>query len=284
MKVLNIKSLNEVYDDYSAGIINHSSFIEAVLKHILFNHRYYGILEKNAGDTQDFLSWIYPRFVKSIKRYVPVTGVTFEAFIYSTMRFNFREYLSRHARRMETEQSFWSDVAKDTPYYEESLFEGEESMSPIRKTHKKQSLMVFLKCYHAVSDSMIKRMSSYLGMREESLRAMIDELRKERCEIELSFNELRERCKAQYYRCMNYERRLDRVERGSAAFGILFKRLTGHRERLLRMRRRLKNMRVEATNQQVARVMGIAKGSVDSGISAFKRKYCANPESNGSKN
>jgi DNA-directed RNA polymerase specialized sigma24 family protein len=45
------------------------------------------------------------------------------------------------------------------------------------------------------------------------------------------------------------------------------------RRRLAAMRKRLAAIRMEATNNQVAEIMGLSKGTVDASLHNVKRKY-----------
>lgn len=291
--------INKLYSAYRAGHYDRGGFEGALFKHIIEHHRSYGLFERNSGDCSDFLSWIYPRFSKSIERYVPVKGVSFGVFIHSLIRFGFKEYRAKELKRRGTERLYWNDVAINTPYYEEEWHEcgkKEESGAQIlpakfsanhtakfaanfaakfaQKLQPNQTLMVMLKSYHAVTDDFIERAAKDLGLNKSKLKNMVEALHKERLEQDMRVNKLRDRCSTQYYRCMFIERKLKEAGRDTTEWRVFSERLSLHRKRLERMRLRLKNMRVEATNLQVAKIMGVPKGTVDSGIHAFKRKYC----------
>jgi hypothetical protein len=84
--------------------------------------------------------------------------------------------------------------------------------------------------------------------------------------------ELQERVYSQYYRCIAFEKRMYAAPVGSARHEKLKIRLEKARKRLETMRKRFKRLRTEPTNQQVAQVLGIPKGTVDSNVFAIKAK------------
>jgi FixJ family two-component response regulator len=70
-----------------------------------------------------------------------------------------------------------------------------------------------------------------------------------------------------------YEKRLSYLPENSSACINMKLRLEKARKRLERMRNRLAGIRTDPTNRQVAEVIGVSKGSVDSGLHALKKKW-----------
>jgi len=84
---------------------------------------------------------------------------------------------------------------------------------------------------------------------------------------------MKERIYRQYYRCIIYEKRLSLVRENTTAFGKLKVKLVKARDRLEKMRKRMLTIRLEATNQQIAEVIGTTKGTVDASLSRLKSKW-----------
>jgi DNA-directed RNA polymerase specialized sigma24 family protein len=79
-----------------------------------------------------------------------------------------------------------------------------------------------------------------------------------------------------YYRCLSYERQLVNKIENTPTSDLLSRRLARSRQRLVNVRKRLKSMRIEATNSDLAKLLGIPKGTVDSRLAAIKNKLSVN--------
>lgn len=270
---------NQLYDALTEGGIDERTFQGKIFRHILTHHKCYGIFEKNEDDNSDFLTWVYPRLSRALNRYEPRKDISFDAFLHTIIRLAYKEYKTRVYRRGKIEKLFWKEAAIHSSFWKDDSESSYENSSCVTvRLHPKQTLMVLLKSYNAVSDELITRAAPVIGRSKEDLTAMIDELRKQRLEQDSEFHDLCERCYSQYVRCLSYERRLSAAEKDTPQHRQLTRQAGETRLRLARMRRRLKNMRIEASNRQVAAVMGIPKGSVDSGLNAFRRKYCSSQQ------
>jgi hypothetical protein len=102
---------------------------------------------------------------------------------------------------------------------------------------------------------------------------MIEKLRGWRTRRDEAVRVLQERIVCQFYRCIVIEKRLRVAAEGSVRHEKLAKSLKGARERLGSMRKRLSGIRVDATNQQVADLLGITKGAVASNLYALRNRY-----------
>jgi DNA-directed RNA polymerase specialized sigma24 family protein len=110
-------------------------------------------------------------------------------------------------------------------------------------------------------------------MKKEQLCQMIDKLRKMRIKREEDIFHLREHINCQFYRCITYETRLNAASEHTAHHAKMQTRLKRARERLETMRKRHARLRLEPTNRQIAEILGISKGSVDSHLYAVKNRY-----------
>jgi hypothetical protein len=129
-----------------------------------------------------------------------------------------------------------------------------------------------LKAYYYVTDDFVERAAPCLGMAKQEIFKMMDELRALRFEKEVEIRALRERCFSQHFRCISAEKKLHGIGKESVYYKPLHDRTERRRTRLVRMRKRLKNMRTAASNRQVAQVLGVSKGTVDASLHAIKHR------------
>jgi hypothetical protein len=83
---------------------------------------------------------------------------------------------------------------------------------------------------------------------------------------------MKERIYCQYYRCIVFEKRLAHIQENSVSWEKLNVRLIKAKKRLEKMRKRLTLIRTEATNSQVAEVIGVKKGTIDASLHMLKIK------------
>ncbi|MDR2468845.1 MAG: hypothetical protein LBD22_07795 [Spirochaetaceae bacterium] len=275
-----LNEMDQFYAKFKRGEFDQRSFEGMVFTAILRRSRYYGILERNREDVSDFVSWAYPRLSRSLKRYVPVPGVTLDAYLHMIIRLMYREYKSKLNNHTAIEQAFWTDTARDTQICQEHSEMNSECAVEFFKNvtiSPRQMLMILLKSYYAISDTMINHFAQFSKLKKETIIAMIDELRKLRSHHDFEFHKLSESCQTQFYRCLSYEARLAGTEKGSFNHSRLEKLIGKGRRRLVRMRKRLSSMRIEASNKEVASVLGISKGTVDSTMFRIKQKVRCMP-------
>lgn len=281
------KTLNKLYQNFASGGLEKQQFEGLVFRNILKNYSKFGILEKNPESASDFLSWIYPRLSNALSRYKPVPEATFDTYVNAVIRMIYREYKVTEFRRQMTEFSYWSERAHE---YNDDNEEGlncaeightgaccPNILKILKKTCRgvptpRQALILVLKSYYFVSDDYAAKVAPFLECKKEDLDKMLNELRALRQKKDVHIKKLREQCYSQYYRCLSFENRLVAMEKGSAGYDRLHDIFKRNWLRLFRMRYRLKRMRIEATNMQVAKVMGVAKGTVDASMSLVKRK------------
>ena len=93
---------------------------------------------------------------------------------------------------------------------------------------------------------------------------MVDQLKQMHEKRATDIAALREKINSQFYRCILYEKKLQTVMPDSAIAQRLRKNLKAGRDRLERTRRKLARSRIDPSNAQIAELLGISKGTVDS--------------------
>ena len=273
--------LNILFSQYTNGSITRSDFEGGIYQYLAKNQDKTNFCHWKRDEYEDFLSWFYQRLHKAIDSYRD-TGSSFEAFIGTVMRMAAKEYRLRVITKSVTEYSAWSAhlpelyVNEETQVYSYEKKDNAISQFIIEyngRKNPKQLLALLLKCYYHVSDDFVDRIAGHIGIDREKLKEMIDKLRLMRQKRDDSIYYMRERIYCQYYRCIVYEKRLSYIPENTNAHNKLKLRLVKARNRLEKMRKRIASIRTEATNREVAEVIGVSKGSIDSSLYNLKVKW-----------
>jgi len=229
---------------------------------------------------EDYISWFYPRLKKAIDSYKDI-GSSFEAYMNKFLMVSSKEYRVRKTTKSFIEYSAWGAKIPDLYAHEESpcyINENKNDVLPELTTFQnqrrntRQILALILKCYYYVSDDFLNKIVSIVKFDKEELRTMIERMREIRQKKDDVIYQMKERIYGQYYRCIVYEKRLSLMQENTAAYSKMKLRLEKARLRLEKMRKRLSKIRTDATNKQVAEVIGIKKGTVDASLYKLKAK------------
>lgn len=281
-------SLNKIYSEFLSGALQQDAFEGLIYKHLSIDQFKLNFNHWDRDEYDDFVSWLYPRVRKSINAYIDV-GASFDAFLSTVIRMAAKEYRVVTTNKSITEYAAWSVRIPEMYAYEESpayLCEtyGEKPQLSFsvfsnlckikrRKKSPKQLLILVLKCYFYVSDDFLERVSPILEIDTEELKQMIEKMKLIRRKHDDLVYDMRERIYSQFYRCIIYEKKLSLMTENSTKEIKLKEKLASARKRLEKMRSRLTRIRTDATNREVASVMGISKGSVDSNLYILKNKW-----------
>jgi len=273
-------SLNELFIKFKKNDIKLSDLEGYIYNYFFYNQDKTVLNHWKRDEYEDYVSWFYPRIRKAIDTYND-TGSSFEAFIHKFIQTSSKEYRVRITTRNVTEYSAWCAMVPELYVREESpeyfhendtdkllnFVSGENARKDTRRI-----LALILKCYYYVSDDFIDRVAEKMEMDVKQLREMIDKMQKLRQKKDDAIYRMKERVYCQYYRCFVYEKKLLLIQGNTAAYNKLKIRLEKAKQRLERMRRRLNLIRTDATNRQVAEVIGVKKGTVDASLYKLKAK------------
>jgi hypothetical protein len=271
-------TLNELYTQYSGGLLERKQFEGAIFKTILDDPRHFNLYRWNQDDCADFVSWFYPRLSKAVDSYRK-TGASFETYMGAVVRCSAREYRSRMAANKITEYVSWTTrfsdeyVCQTEPEYSEPESVSVPEITLPRKKAPRQFLILILKCYHYMSEDMLDRIAPLAGIEKEYLKKMLDKLRTLRLKRDEDLRSLRERIYCQFYRCIIYEKRLAGMPEDSVMFLRMKAQIQRARQRLAAMRKRLAGIRPDATNRQIAEILGLSKGTVDCSLYVLKNRW-----------
>jgi hypothetical protein len=273
-------SLNELFSQYKNGKIKKAELEGQVYYHFFHNQEKTRLGHWKRDEYEDFISWFYPRIKKAIDTYSE-TGSSFEAYINKFMHNSSREYRVRITTQNVTEYSAWCARVPELYAREEAPeYWHEKGKNPLaailaeqnERKDKRRILALILKCYYYVSDDFIDRIAGKINLNAEQLRDMVNKIREMRQKKDDALYYMKERIYCQYYRCIVYEKRLLLIQENTAAYEKLKLRLEKAKQRLEKMRKRITLIRTEATNRQVAQVIGIKKGTVDASLHKLKTR------------
>jgi hypothetical protein len=264
--------LDKLLQEYRQGYIARETLEEEIFMDIRKNPHHFSIDKLHGEYRDDFVSWLYPRLSRAVDRYNN-RGASFDTYLTTLVHLSSKEYGLRRKEHSITERSWWDAKAKEMEVCEEEEPEYlKETHTPAKVSNPRQVLMLLLKSYYYVSDSRLGQLAPALGMKKEELYRMVDELRVLRVQREETINTMKERIHGQFYRCLAFEKRLKAASPYSAHWYKMKRCVEISHKRLISMRKRIQTMRMEATNEEVARVLGVAKGTVDSNLYLIRQR------------
>jgi hypothetical protein len=137
----------------------------------------------------------------------------------------------------------------------------------------RQILILTLKAYYFLQPDFIQKIAPYIGMDFDKINSLIDAIKIKRENKEKELHNMRERLYSQYYRCLSFENRLKDSFPGTMRRTKLTTTLDRAKTRLSKIRKRLSIVRLDASNKEVAEVLGITKGAVDSTLHILRKHY-----------
>lgn len=272
-------SLNDLYANYKKGLLKKDDFEASVLNTVRSDIHRFGMSGWSKYDYDDYISSIYDHISRAIGVYQEV-GSSFETYISAIVRLTAKEYRSRQIRNYVEETAAWITQLPDLyaceseEVYNEQINEylGEETKKPVQLHNPRQLLILILKCCTHVTRDFLEKISPSVGIAPEALCAMVDQLKEQRQKYELDILKLRERINRQFYRCILFEKNLKELSRDSIATQRTKRRLEQERGRLVNTRNRLARKRLDPSNTQIAQILGLSKGTVDTVLYKLKKQ------------
>ena len=261
--------LSDLRNRYIQGRLVRKDFEGSIFQVILDDYQQFTLFKSDKDAFIDYLCWFYPRLSRAIDAYNDV-GSSFDAYMYSHVRLCSKEYCSREAKRRIIEKACWEARAEEAEAIEYMLEEAEDSFKPVK--NPQQALILLLKSYYLVSGDFVVRAAPAIGMSAGKLNGLLDKIRELRSKSDDKIYQQQKLMDRQYYRYVTYRKQLERVPENSVRHEILME----HKEKTLLRYTQLKNqlagIKRSASNQQVAEVLDISKGTVDAAMYAIKQK------------
>ena len=270
------KNLSDLYRLYEMNGISKKELEGMIFQYLLDNFERFRLFNGNRERWGDFLSWLYPRLSRAVDIYRDI-GSSFDAYIGSLVHGSAREYRCRESDHSLAEYACWRAKAEEMHVYESEpeYAEKRKEVAIPEDINPRQILLLLLKSYFFVSEDFVKRVTGAIGMESRPVLDMIAELKKRRSGKEGEMLGLRERLHCQHYRCMAYQKRMQNAQKGSdyhEKMRLMFERA---KKRFYTMKKRLCGMRMSASNRMIAEILGVPRGTVDSGLSAIKHRILA---------
>jgi DNA-directed RNA polymerase specialized sigma24 family protein len=267
--------LSTFYQHYKNGHIGRKLFEAKILGEIAYRTPI--IIGKDRKmDLSDFFAWLYPRIANAIDNYED-NGSSFDAYIYIIVSKAYKEYHAIAHDHKITEKTVWSCKEYERVAENEGQYPAdkeEEELPPFRSVQNPhQILILMLKSYYFLSDDFISRIAPALHVSKERINMLIMELHDLRAAREQEIHDLRERVYAQFYRCLSFQSRMDLSEPNSARQQRFSQCLDRGIKRLNAMRETLRTLHADASNKEVAKVLGISKGTVDASLFTVRQNY-----------
>jgi len=270
------KLLSQLYQKYINGELERKDFESSMFLYLRDTPERYNIFFGNRDRWKEFLSWAYPRLVKAIDMYQDL-GSTFDSYITSIVHCTAREYRCREEDHRLTEYACWTARAREAEEIQVLENEAEYSENPVNLVIPEdikwqQVLFLLLKAYYFVNEKIIEQAAPIIEMDSKIIWFLIEKIRILRLSSDETIFNFRERVYGQYYRCLAYQERMDAALPGTTHYEKMKGRFERAKKRYGAMKKRLGRMRPVASNRMIADVMGVPKGTVDTGISAIKRR------------
>jgi hypothetical protein len=270
--------LTVFYQRYKATEISARELEAELFKHFLnsFDCKY-GLYFASKGDRVDFLCWFYPIMRRTIDRYDNKTS-SFDAYMATTLRFAYKSYRHKKKEHAAAENSYRETLDRELMLYEpEAAYEDKaELFVDYHVEEPTYILLMLLKSYYYVSEDVLYKAASVIGIGHEILGRMVDTLHCLQFKKIEKLERLIRYSHSLYYRCINYERQLIEKKESCPLCSLVSMRLEQGRRRLFNLRERIKSIRIEATNSDLSKVLGIPKGTIDSRWAQIKNKLAHN--------
>jgi len=267
--------LNELYEKYTDGLLTKDALEVAIFRIIKKNMHHLGLAGWNSEERDDFISSLYPRISRAIDKYQEA-GSSFDVYISTLLRLSAKEYCAKAARSYVKETAAWITQIPDMYVCEnETEYDGysdTETEKPAKLKNPRQLLILTLKCCNHVTADFLEKISPRLNVTPETLIAMINRLKKQREKHMTEVSQMRERISSQLCRCIFYQKELEALTENNIIAQRFQKRLEHGRITLNRMRRRLARTRLDPSNLEIAKLLGLSKSTVDSVMHSLRSR------------
>lgn len=277
-------SLDNVYNDYCSGKVQWDHFIASCYEYI--QHRTAKFLPIAPDDRDDTVAEFYPRLCTLAERYEN-TGSSFETYVTVSLRYYWRTRTRKRDARREyevlipdfqtmecTAESADYTVTESKHDAAEAL---ERSLCPLlsntrtRDAIRRQLIISFCKNFPLLSESEIQRYIARLRIPLSFVRSLDSFVTERRSRVIKRRNEFARLRDRHFVRMQSFQRRAD-TEIDVKRRRQWEEQRAFHRRRWSFYRRRLQRQYVHLSNKEVAELLGIPKGSVDSALARLAHR------------
>ena len=237
-------------------------------------------------DCSDFFCRFYPKINILIERF-RYTGKPFEAYLYVSLKWQLKSFAAdKHKRERETlflasKPEWCFDEEQELCVRENAEFISSQARNVLELNSslciennavKRRMMYLTLKAAQGVSSHIVERVSLITGYRKEWIYVCLDRLRK-RMEVRLErVDTLRKRRNKVYLKIYRIHEELsDECE--PQYKNRLIEKLVYEKKRMLAVIDDLARVPTSPTHKDIAEVLGVPKGSVDSGLYYIKNAF-----------
>jgi hypothetical protein len=257
--------------------------LDAIMQHIIL--KAYAFAKQNRycreDDCADFLLSFYPRIEASIRRY-RASAMDFEAYLKNCFIWHMKSYLATRIRKKRQEKIIYSESCGELLRGEAAIWEihEEEAESLIIPESDEQnqeamldSLKIFLlalKCANDINDRLISRIASRIGTHSAVVFHCIEILRTTMGRRTRRIQVLQEKRRRNYFR-LRYFLELQRNCRDKFYAEKLEGQIRKEKRRYETVSRILAITPKSPSHSDIARILGLPKGTIDSGYFYIRR-------------
>jgi RNA polymerase sigma factor (sigma-70 family) len=229
----------------------------------------------------DFYVFIHPRLIRLLDRFRD-QGRPFESYLFTVLGWQLRNF-ARDRRRGERK---WNVSLHLEPG---ACVEAEEAPSPCAqewrlpcalaghvksRADRRNLLFLVLKCSRTAAPGSVGALAAAIGIEEQRLRGLMETLREMRVPRERRLETFRDRRNGAFAQARLLETEL-KTECDPRKALPLEQALSRARRRMRLAMERMARVGLSPTNREIAAVLGVPKGTVDSGLYWLKRKLAA---------
>ncbi|AEJ19245.1 hypothetical protein [Gracilinema caldarium] len=269
-------TMEQLLQEFRAGVSNQRDFEQRVIQYLLNNPHRFSLTTLHPEDRIDFIAFYFPRLRRSIEHYHD-TGHSFDAYIHRSIQYALRDYKKEEQLNQDDEiqlwhQSKWSDNGET-----ELVLDTEQPYMPpeisMKIRNPRQILLLALKSYRYISPDFSQRIAHALGIDPCKLEQWFHMLKLKRLKIDERINSLQTEIQVCYIKKLRYEGQLTITDLDPIVRIQLEVRAAKNVRRLEKLTERLHKIKKSASNQELAEVLQIPKGTVDATLFVLKQKY-----------
>lgn len=272
-----VNPMDTLLMEFRAGQLTRPEFERKVIAHLVDNPHRFSLKLLHPEDRMDFISFYFPRFRKALENYRN-TGHSFDAYIHRSIQFALRDYRKEEQLNHEEELRLWHQSEGSSGTGEANClvldmdgpYDHNDTATRIR--NPRQVLLLTLKAYRYISPDFAQKVARSLGIEPGKLEQWIHEIRLRRAKIDERIDALQASIQLCYIKKLRYEQQLAITGTEPLAKTKLEWRAAKNLQRLEQLSAKLEKMKKTASNQTLAEVLQIPKGTVDANLFALKQR------------
>jgi signal transduction histidine kinase len=264
-------AIDRFHARFKEGSLSRQDLSAAIATELSALFKSFNCFHRSPAFWDDFLSSLYERVDAALDRFRD-QGKPISRFFLSLLKIWRNDYLQSEHRNHSREIRSWETLLHELPFSAPPVEPPMTVRLPRPLTGRpKHILFLALKSYYRLSDSMLQAVAHATNIPEHALLTLIEQLHALRDRAESDIIRLRERAFSLHYKVLALQRDLKDNPSDAKTRDTLVK----IRRRLAATRNHLSSVRVQASNRDIAMLLGLSKSAVDYSISQLKRDFYA---------